>query len=60
MPTQSEIPAAATPAEIEQLDSLTLQDFAEELQNLKFEHQGERPTAAEIDADVARFLQAIR
>jgi type IV secretion system protein VirD4 len=42
------------------LDSLTLEDFDERLRNLTFEHLDERPTDQELDADVERFLDALR
>lgn len=65
--THSEAPAAAESGiraavleDIEQLDSLTLEDFGEGLKNLRFEHAGERPTDAEMAADVDQFLEAIR
>ena len=47
-------------AELDQLDELELEDFGSRLMNLKFEHQGERPTTAEIEADVQAFLDALR
>lgn len=47
-------------AELDALDQLQLEDFGERLLNLKFDHQGERPTLAEIDADVAAFFAALR
>jgi type IV secretion system protein VirD4 len=50
----------ATLEDIDRLDSLTQEDFGERLTNLKFEHAGERPTDSELDADVERFLEAIR
>jgi type IV secretion system protein VirD4 len=53
-------PRAAALEEAERLDTVTLDDLDERVKNLNFEHQGERPTDAEIDADVARFLEAIR
>ena len=46
--------------DIEHLDSLMIEDFGAPLQNLKFEHAGERPTESELDADVNHFLDAIR
>ena len=46
--------------DIEHLDSLMIEDFDERLQNLKFEHAGERPTESELDADVNHFIDAIR
>jgi len=56
---------AGTPKEmalydIEQLESLTLEDLSEPVRNLTFEHQGERPTEDEIEADVNKFIEAIR
>jgi hypothetical protein len=56
--------AVATPekarADLDGLDELELEDFGQRLMNLEFEHQGERPTIAEIEADVAAFLNALR
>ena len=46
--------------DIEQLDSLTIDDFDDRLKDLTFEHAGERPTESELDADVNRFLDALR
>jgi type IV secretion system protein VirD4 len=46
--------------DIEQLDSLTIDDFDDRLKGLTFEHAGERPTESELDADVDRFLDALR
>jgi type IV secretion system protein VirD4 len=46
--------------DIEQLDSLTIDDFDDRLKDLTFEHAGERPTESELDADVDRFLDALR
>jgi type IV secretion system protein VirD4 len=46
--------------DIEQLESLTLEDLAEPIRNLTFEHQGEGPTDEEIEADVSKFIEAIR
>jgi type IV secretion system protein VirD4 len=46
--------------DIEHLDSLKLEDFSAPLQNLNFEHAGERPTESELDADVNHFIDAIR
>ena len=46
--------------DIEDLDSLKLEDFCAPLQNLAFEHAGERPTESELDADVNHFIDAIR
>jgi type IV secretion system protein VirD4 len=51
---------AASMADLERIDSLTLADFGGELQHLKFEHAGARPTESEFDADVALFLDAVR
>jgi type IV secretion system protein VirD4 len=51
---------AAALADIERLDELQLEDFGERLMNLQFVHRGDRPTPAEIDADVACYLDAIR
>ena len=47
-------------AELDRLDELRLEDFGQRLLNLEFKHQGDRPTAAEIDADVQAFLSALR
>lgn len=47
-------------AELDRLDELKLEDFGSRLLNLKFEHKGERPTPAEIEADVQAFLDALR
>jgi type IV secretion system protein VirD4 len=47
-------------AELYRLDELELEDFGKGLLNLEFKHQGERPTLAEIDADVAAFFEALR
>ena len=44
----------------EQADPNSVDDFAEALKSLTFEHAGDRPTDAEIDADVARFLETLR
>ena len=46
--------------DIEHLDSLKLEDLSAPLQNLTFEHAGERPTESELDADVNHFIDAIR
>ena len=46
--------------DIEHLDSLKLEDLSAPLQNLNFEHAGERPTESELDADVNHFIDAIR
>ena len=46
--------------DIEHLDSLKLEDFSAPLQNLNFEHAGERPTESELDADAHHFIDAIR
>jgi type IV secretion system protein VirD4 len=48
----------ATLADLEHLNSLTREDFGDQLTSLTFEHAGERPTASELDADVERFLEA--
>jgi type IV secretion system protein VirD4 len=45
--------------ELERLDSFTLDDFGN-LQNLKFEQAGNRPTESEFDAHVELFLNAFR
>jgi type IV secretion system protein VirD4 len=50
----------ATVDDIERLESITIDDFGEHLKNLKFEHASERPTESELDADVDRFLDALR
>jgi type IV secretion system protein VirD4 len=47
-------------ADVERLDSLTLDDFGDQLKSLKFEHSGDRPTESEFEADVQRFLEAVR
>ena len=49
----------ATAEDIERLDSITIEDLDERLQNLKFDHAGERPTERELDADFHRFLEAL-
>lgn len=60
------IQAAAIPsvaealAELDQLDELELEDFGQRLMNVKFVHHGDRPTIAEIETDVAMFLDALR
>ena len=51
---------AAALKDIEQLESLTIDDFGDRLKDLTFEHAGERPTESELDADVDRFLDALR
>jgi type IV secretion system protein VirD4 len=51
---------AATVEDIERLDSITIEDFADRLKNLKFEQAGERPTESELDADVNQLLDALR
>jgi len=58
-PAQTPMEEAAMD-EIQQLDALTLEDLAEPVRDLTFEHQGERPTDYEIEADVSKFLDAIR
>ncbi len=45
--------------DLERLDSLTLGDFRD-LQDLKFEQAGNRPTESEFDAHVELFLNAFR
>jgi len=50
----------ATAEDIERLDSITIEDLDERLQNLKFEHAGERPTEREFDADLDCFVEAVR
>jgi type IV secretion system protein VirD4 len=50
----------ATAEDIERLDSITLEDLNERLQNLKFDHAGERPTEREFDADLHLFVEAVR
>jgi type IV secretion system protein VirD4 len=47
-------------AELDRLDQLELEDFGERLRNLEFKHRGDRPTPAEIEADVQAFLNALR
>ena len=49
----------ATLEDIERIDSLTLDDF-DSIKDLTFEHAGDRPTESEIQADVEKFLEAIR
>jgi type IV secretion system protein VirD4 len=51
---------AAGLEDVEQLESLTIDDFGDRLKDLTFEHAGERPTESELDADVDRFLDALR
>ncbi len=46
--------------DLQRLDHLTLDDFGDRVKGLKFEHAGDRPTDAELDADVRRFLDAVR
>ena len=58
-PTETQIVEAAMD-DMEQLDALTLEDLAEPVRHLTFEHEGERPTDHEIEADVSKFLDAIR
>ena len=58
-PTEQEVRATAL-EEIEQLESLRLEDFGEELKNLTFKHAGDRPTDTEMDADVALFFEVLR
>ena len=50
----------ATAEDLERLDSITLEDLNERLQNLKFNHAGERPTESEFDADLHLFAEAVR
>jgi type IV secretion system protein VirD4 len=50
----------ASVEDIERIESLTLEDFGTPLKDLKFEHAGERPTDSELEADVQRFLDALR
>jgi type IV secretion system protein VirD4 len=61
MPAPSSKPTVESAlAELDQLDELRLEDFGQRLLNLEFKHQGDRPTPAEIDADVQAFLGALR
>jgi type IV secretion system protein VirD4 len=46
--------------DIDRLESITIEDFDDRLKELQFEQAGERPTDSELDADVDRFLEAIR
>jgi hypothetical protein len=46
--------------DIELLDAITLEDLDGAVRDLTFEHQGERPTDSEIEADVKQFLEAIQ
>jgi type IV secretion system protein VirD4 len=57
--TQSPTVAEAL-SDIERLDELELEDFGERFLKIQFVHQGERPTEAEIEADVQCYLNAIR
>jgi type IV secretion system protein VirD4 len=50
----------AVQEDIERLDSIMIEEFSDRLQGLKFEHAGDRPTESELDADVDRFLAALR
>ena len=43
-----------------EIDSLTLDDFGDRVKNFKFHYAGEHPTDSELDADVQRFLEAVR
>jgi hypothetical protein len=43
-----------------EMDSLTLDDFGDRVKNFKFHYAGEHPTDSELDADVQRFLEAVR
>jgi type IV secretion system protein VirD4 len=52
--------AEASLEALERLDSLTLEDFGDGIKNFKFQHAGEHPTDSELDADVQRFLAAVR
>lgn len=45
---------------IDRIDSLTPDDFGEALRNFTPQCVGEHPTESELDADVQRFLEAIR
>jgi type IV secretion system protein VirD4 len=68
--TQPSVPVTTPPVtiethiasieDIEHLKSLMIDDFDERVQNLKFEHAGERPTESEMSVDVNRFFDAIR
>ena len=49
----------ATAEDLERLDSITLEDLNERLQNLKFDHAGDRPTESEFDADLHLFVEAV-
>lgn len=50
----------ATVEDVERLEELTLEDFGDAVKNFKPSYLGERPTDAEIEADVQRFMDAIR
>jgi type IV secretion system protein VirD4 len=52
--------SAAALDTLDELNSLTIEDFGDRLQNLTFEHAGERPTDSELDVDVGHFLEALR
>jgi type IV secretion system protein VirD4 len=56
----SSLTRAASIEDLERLDSLTLDDFGVAVKNLRFTHAGERPTESEFEADVQRFLDAVR
>ena len=68
--TQPSVPVTTSPVtiathiasveDIDQLNSLMIDDFDEHLQNLKFEQAGVRPTESELGIDVTRFFDAIR
>jgi len=57
-PTTESAPTDAP--EDAQADLNSVDDFDEALKNFTCEHAGDRPTDAEIDADVARFLETLR
>jgi type IV secretion system protein VirD4 len=59
-PSPVSLAQEASIADLERLDSLTLDDFGDEVKNLKFPHAGEHPTESELVADVERFLDAVR
>jgi type IV secretion system protein VirD4 len=52
--------SAATVEELGYAEPLTFENLDDRLKNLTFEHEGEHPTERELDADVDRFLEAIR
>ncbi len=58
VPDPAQMPAA-TLADIERIESLTLSDFPQ-VKDLNFEHRADRPTPSEFQADVEKFLGAMR